>query len=97
MSRHKTVLCPGCLAENPHITGEDQGVGGTYYGSSYSFHSDIAIYTQCCTEDAVYVVDTRDIDLAVAKRFLRRFGYTGRPTEFIERVELDRKTAEQFT
>lgn len=93
---NKITVCPGCLETDPIITGDGVGVGGTYYGSSYSFHSEIEIYTQCCTEHAVYVIDTRDIDLAVALRYLRRYGQAGPATEFIERVELTEKTAERF-
>lgn len=83
----KKVLCSTCLEEDPNYDSRDEGVGGTYYGDSYSFDSDIRVETSCCGSETVLVVDMEyDIELPVIKRFIKIFGVKGTITEFVKEV-----------
>lgn len=50
------IICSSC-GEDCEIGEIDEGVGGTNYGSSYSFHRDVQPVSQCCGETAIFIDD----------------------------------------
>ena len=89
MDLYKHTACPECLELDPDTNSRNEGIGGTVYGSKYSWDDDWVFFTDCCESSTILKIDDSSIELSVILRFLKRFGDVGVISEFVKEIEIE--------